>query len=156
MQPSKRKKDPERGTVGSEHPSKRKPDKHVVSGHSPVLPDDVGLAVSAVLGGADAYRNTRIRSCDCPPMIWFCAPHICKRRGRAGRLRGIAAITRSKVKKPFHRLLLKLVHPDCRLSERRFNFHSMRVSGEKTALVQIANLRALTERVSRRSTTMVL
>jgi hypothetical protein len=42
-----------------------------------------------------------------------------------------------KVKKPFHRLLLKLVHPDCRLSERRFDFHSMRVSGEKTALVQI-------------------
>jgi len=43
-----------------------------------------------------------------------------------------------KVKKPFHRLLLKLVHPDCRLSERRFDFHSMRVSGEKTALVQTA------------------
>jgi hypothetical protein len=42
-----------------------------------------------------------------------------------------------KVKKPFHRRLLKLVHPDCRLSERRFDFHSMRVSGEKTALVQI-------------------
>jgi hypothetical protein len=43
-----------------------------------------------------------------------------------------------KVKKSFHRLLLKLVHPDCRLSERRFDFHSMRVSGEKTALVQTA------------------
>jgi len=43
-----------------------------------------------------------------------------------------------KVKKPFHRLLLKLVHPDCRLSEWRFDFHSMRVSGEKTAAVQIA------------------
>ncbi len=43
-----------------------------------------------------------------------------------------------KVKKPFRRLLPKLVHPDCRLSERRFDFHSMRVSGEKTALVQIA------------------
>ena len=41
-----------------------------------------------------------------------------------------------KVKKPFHRLPLKLVHPDCRLSERRFDFHSMRVSGEKTASVQ--------------------
>ena len=26
----------QRPTVGSEHPSKRKPDKHVVSGHSPV------------------------------------------------------------------------------------------------------------------------
>jgi hypothetical protein len=43
-----------------------------------------------------------------------------------------------KVKKPFHRRPLKLVHPDCRLSERRFDFNSMRVSGEKTALVQIA------------------
>ena len=42
------------------------------------------------------------------------------------------------LKNPYHRLLLKLVHPDCRLSERRFDFHSMRVSGEKTALVQIA------------------
>jgi hypothetical protein len=43
-----------------------------------------------------------------------------------------------KVKKPFRRLLLESVHPDCRLSELRFDFHSMRVSGEKTALVQIA------------------
>jgi hypothetical protein len=42
------------------------------------------------------------------------------------------------LKKPFHRLLLKLVHPDCRLSEWRFDFHSMRVPGEKTAAVQIA------------------
>jgi hypothetical protein len=72
--------------------------------------------------------------------------HICRRHtfrttaGRAGRLR---AHSRDRcdhsmqVKKPFHRLLLKLVHPDCRLSDRRFNFHGMRVSGEKTALVQI-------------------
>jgi hypothetical protein len=36
-----------------------------------------------------------------------------------------------QVKKPFHRLLLKLVHPDCWLSEPRFDFHNVRVSGEK-------------------------
>ena len=39
-----------------------------------------------------------------------------------------------------------MVHQDCRLSERRFDFHDMRVSGEKTALVQIATLRALDPR----------
>src|SRR5258705_1803108 len=55
MQPSKQRKEhPDRGTVGGEQPSKRKPDKQVVSGHSPVLPDDVGLAASAELGGAEA------------------------------------------------------------------------------------------------------
>ena len=71
-------------------------------------------------------------------MICFCAPHLCdvevERAGCAWD-RGDHSI---KVKNPFHRLLLKLVHPDCRLSDRRFDFHSMRVSGEKTALVQIA------------------
>jgi hypothetical protein len=69
-------------------------------------------------------------------MIWVFGPHICdveaSDRLQAGSLRSL-----DQVKKPFHRLLLKLVHPDCRLSERRFDFHSMRVSGEKTALVQI-------------------
>ena len=53
MQPSKREKDPERRTVGSEQPSKRKPNKHVVSCHNPVLQDDVGLTASAERGGAD-------------------------------------------------------------------------------------------------------
>ena len=33
-QPSKRKEHPERGTVGSEQPKNRKPNKHVVSGHN--------------------------------------------------------------------------------------------------------------------------
>jgi len=52
-----------------------------------------------------------------------------------------------KLKKPFQRLLLlELVHPDGRLSERRFNLHSMRVPGEKTALVQIATSAPQTER----------
>jgi GcrA cell cycle regulator len=51
-----------------------------------------------------------------------------------------------KVRKPFHRRLPKLVHSDCRLSQRRFDFHSVRVSGEKTALVQIASPGPLTER----------
>ena len=53
--------------------------------------------------------------------------------GSPGTLLGIAAINLIKVKKPFHRLLLKLIYQDCRLSERRFDFHNMRVSGEKTA-----------------------
>ena len=39
-----------------------------------------------------------------------------------------------------------MVHPDGRLSERRFDFHSMGVSGEKTALVQIATSAPWTER----------
>ena len=68
----------------------------------------------------------------------------CQRSGSILRRRGERAGCKRdrcdhsiKVKKPFHRQLLKLVHPDCWLSERRFDFHSMRVSGEKTALVQI-------------------
>src|SRR4029453_18037998 len=56
--------------------------------------------------------------------------------GSPGTLLGIAAINLIKVKKPFHRLLLKLIHQDCRLSERRFDFHNMRVSGEKNAWVK--------------------
>jgi hypothetical protein len=51
-----------------------------------------------------------------------------------------------KVKKPFRRLLLESVHPDCQLSERRFNTHDLRISGEKTALVQIATSAPETER----------
>jgi len=74
----KRKEHPERRTVGSEQSGKRKPNKHVVSGHSEVLSDDVGLAASAVLGGADGYRNTRTPSCDCAPIVWFWAPSICE------------------------------------------------------------------------------
>jgi len=60
------------------------------------------------------------------------------------------------LKNPYHRLLLKLVHPDCRLSERRFDFHSMRVSGESRTGSN-RHLRAIDRaRVSRRSTTIVL
>jgi len=60
------------------------------------------------------------------------------------------------LKKPFHRLLLKLVHQDCRLSERRFDFHSMRVSGESRTGSN-RHLSAIDRaRVSRRSTTIVL
>ena len=41
---SKRKKYPDRCDTEGHKPGKRKPDKHVVSGHGRVLPDDVGLA----------------------------------------------------------------------------------------------------------------
>jgi len=44
-------------TVGSETPSKRKPDKHVVSSHSPGLPIDIGLAASAGSAALMRYQN---------------------------------------------------------------------------------------------------
>jgi hypothetical protein len=39
-----------------------------------------------------------------------------------------------------HPLLPKLAHPECRLSERRSNFHNLRVSREKAALVRLRAL----------------
>jgi len=86
----KRKQHPERGTVGSEQSGKRKPNKHVVSGHSAVLSDDVGLAASAIT-----------RRCWCA--TWPNAPSLviarqwfgferhtsAQRQGRARRLRAM-------------------------------------------------------------------
>jgi hypothetical protein len=69
--------------------------------------------------------------------LFLRATHL-QRRGRAAGCAWDRCDHSIKVKKPFHRLLLKLAYPDCRLSEWRFDFHSMRVSGEKTAAVQIA------------------
>ena len=47
---------PDRDAVGSEHPSKRKQDKRVVSGHCPFLPGR-WFGRGCALGGADAYPN---------------------------------------------------------------------------------------------------
>ena len=48
---------PHRHTVGSENPSKRKPDNHVVSSHCPVLPIDISLASSADSVALMRYQN---------------------------------------------------------------------------------------------------
>ena len=68
---------PDRDAVGSEHPSKRKQDKRVVSGHCPFLPGDVGLAAGAGSAVLMPTRTGCTPSCYCGPMIWVFAPHIC-------------------------------------------------------------------------------
>jgi hypothetical protein len=79
---------PDRRNVGSEQPSKRKPDKGVVSGHSPGRLNDVALVASAS-AALVCYPNHRIETCDCAPMIWFFAPHICAGLKAAGISAGI-------------------------------------------------------------------
>ena len=86
-----------------------------------------------------------MQSCDCAPIICFCAPHICNVEVERVGCAWDRCDHSIKIKKPF-RLLLKLVHPDCRLSEWRFDFHSTRVSGEKTAAGQIVTSAPQTER----------
>ena len=81
---------PDSCSAKGDKPNKRKPDKHVVSSHSPGLPIDIGLAASA--GSAPLMRATRtgcIKSCYCAPMIWVFPPvttadrHICPWAARA-------------------------------------------------------------------------
>jgi hypothetical protein len=44
------------------------------------------------------FRRTRAQSCDCAPSICFCAPHICNVEAERQPARGIAAITRTRLK----------------------------------------------------------
>ena len=61
LQPSKQRKEhPDRRAVGREQRSKRKPDKHVVSGHSPVLPDElVWPRVQLLIGAVGLPEHPR-------------------------------------------------------------------------------------------------
>ena len=87
------------------------------------------IRYSAVLMG---YLNTCAQSCDCAPIICFCAPHICNVEAERAGCAWDRCDHSIEVKKPFHRLLLKLVHPDCRLSE-RFSFHN--IANQRSSLV---------------------
>jgi hypothetical protein len=56
------KKHPDRRTAEGDKPSKRKPEKHVVSGHGRVLPNDVGLAATCCCRRrGKCYRNIHIQ-----------------------------------------------------------------------------------------------
>jgi hypothetical protein len=53
---------PDRRAAEGDKPSKRKPEKHVVSGHGRALPNDVGLAATrGRRQRGKRYRNIRIQ-----------------------------------------------------------------------------------------------
>jgi len=60
------------------------------------------------------YRSARIQSCYCAPTVCFWAPDTCASSSPSGRLRAYRGGRSDHwiIKKPFRRLLPKLVNPD--------------------------------------------